>query len=650
MAQRPSDNDSRRGRGAGEPGRFGIAVRAATLIVVAAGGLVFFEWLFQVTKPSFLTAVGATEHGRILAVAPWPFAIAALLPSLLAAMICAFLPRRVFAGATVLGAAALTALLALLLADNFLYTLFRFGVFDLAGAGRLLGLIALGTLFGFAVVRLSGRVYRTGIPPATGWIAASLALAGLVAVLARSAPESPTTLSAAPATPVVRPNIVIFSADGLDVRRMSAFGYSRPTTPFLARILDRGLVFENAFTNSSTTTGSIGALLTGRLPTTTRVNFRPDLFRDEDSYRHLPGLLRTLGYHSADISVRYYADAADLNLRRAFHWANGRSLETWAPVEVPTDLLKRWNFEIYFISQLGGRILERLLHLAGIQEYVPPYREVTHDTRKRYDSERLTQLAEFLEKATEPFFINTHFMVAHGSEFPVYHRRFSAGQEQDRQWMVDFYDDAVLDVDTYLNFLFDYLTESGQLARTLIVVTSDHGERSRSDGTEQRLPLIFFFPGDTPAGRRAMNAQRIDIAPTLLDYLGLSVPDWMEGTSLLGPPPSPLRPIVATRTPAGEQRGEFFEIPHVKPPLYTLAGVSLVQCQRWWGLDLISGRWTGVTVDGHTRPCEENSLFDAAAAKKYLIDHLLERGYPPSALETAAGTEPPVRLGAVQRN
>jgi hypothetical protein len=440
------------------------------------------------------------------------------------------------------------------------------------------------------------------------------------------------------------PNIIIFSADGLDARRLSAFGYQRKTSPFLERILDRGLVFENSFSNSHTSTGSIGALLTGRLPTTTRVNFRPDLFREEDAYRHLPGILRTLGYFNAEITVRYYLDADDFNLRQAFHWANRRELESPVPINLPPGLLKAWNFELYFLRQVSDRVFNRLQYIALAKHYTDPYREVMQTGGEGHDSGRLAQLRYIIGRAEEPFFINTHFMVTHGSTFPVYTRHFSASQEQKEGWMTDFYDDALLDVDLYLNFLFDFLASRGQLDRTLIVYTTDHGERGSPDSSAQRQPLVFFLPGGQPAGRRSFNAQRIDIAPTLLDYLGVTVPDWMEGDSLLQGELERTRPIIGTETPPGSNVGRFFEIPDVKPPFYTLNKLYLIQCQRYWRLNLIDGGFRSLAITDHTDPCSEEILFGDEAAKRFLLDHLVGRGYPPDALREAASAPPQVSV------
>jgi arylsulfatase A-like enzyme len=54
---------------------------------------------------------------------------------------------------------------------------------------------------------------------------------------------------------------------------------------------------------------------------------------------------------------------------------------------------------------------------------------------------------------------------------------FSSGETQDKSWIPDFYDDAILDSDQYVKNLFDYLENSGKIDNTLVILYSDHGMR-----------------------------------------------------------------------------------------------------------------------------------------------------------------------------
>ncbi len=96
---------------------------------------------------------------------------------------------------------------------------------------------------------------------------------------------------------------------------------------------------------------------------------------------------------------------------------------------------------------------------------------------------------------------------------------------------------------------------------TLVIVFSDHGEIMYKHGIyfdhhglydeDIHVPLIVRWPGQARAGVRVPHlVQHIDIAPTILDAVGIEVPDEMEGTSLVpylkGERNDPIYPFLVT--------------------------------------------------------------------------------------------------------
>ncbi len=102
--------------------------------------------------------------------------------------------------------------------------------------------------------------------------------------------------------------------------------------------------------------------------------------------------------------------------------------------------------------------------------------------------------------------------------------------------------------DKYFGKLTDCIHELGMWENTLLWLTADHGEplgngehghglmtKCRPWPYEELVhqPLIIRAPG-LPAGKRVKAlVQDCDCAPTLLDWLGLPIPDFMQGKSLL---------------------------------------------------------------------------------------------------------------------
>jgi len=113
-------------------------------------------------------------------------------------------------------------------------------------------------------------------------------------------------------------------------------------------------------------------------------------------------------------------------------------------------------------------------------------------------------------------------------------------------------------VDHLVGVFVDGLAELGLLDETLLIVTSDHGEEFYEHAEIERrlyndprqiwgighghtqyqeligLPLIVRYPGEVAAGSRVDSMVQIhDLAPSILDWLGLDAPPEMTGTSLL---------------------------------------------------------------------------------------------------------------------
>lgn len=108
---------------------------------------------------------------------------------------------------------------------------------------------------------------------------------------------------------------------------------------------------------------------------------------------------------------------------------------------------------------------------------------------------------------------------------------------------ISLYYGLVGEVDFWVGKLLDALEASGQADRTLVVFTSDHGEMMGDHArvskmvfyeASLRVPLIMRFPGQIPEGvTMEAPASGADVAPTILDCLGVPVPASMHGRSLL---------------------------------------------------------------------------------------------------------------------
>lgn len=429
-----------------------------------------------------------------------------------------------------------------------------------------------------------------------------------------------------------RPNILLLSSDGLTASNMSVYGYYRDTTPFLTSLTANALLCENAFSNAGTSGASIASMLTGKLPTRTGLVYPPEVLKGEDAYQHLPGILRNHGYTNIDISIRHHADPVDLNLRNSFDWANFREIDRYRISERLSSLLGQEPS--YLLQRMNDRIMGRLLHIFGIRQMEDPLAEVVK-IKKRFsrDSNRIETFFDLIKTRPSPIFAHIHLLGTHGPEFFPKKRVFSGKATQDRYWMRDFYDDSILNFDEQVREIILGLRKRRILHNTLIVIFSDHGQRFT---VNSRLPLIFLFPNGEHSGRISANVQNLDIAPTILDYLGIKQPVWMGGTSLISPELKSDRFIITVDPkhviPESKDEMRGAEKRTSTPPFYSIRTVGVIFHHKFFELDVNKSLITISNIEGHTEPYDEADLPNPQWIGQMIIDHLAESGYETSSI------------------
>jgi hypothetical protein len=622
---------------------------------------VFMEWFFFVSMPSFMSILSLAKKAGIVVLSGLAFSILSLLA--LAVFIgldlIALAVRRsniTLCLGPILPAAILSAL-ALILIDNFTYTLFKFGIGTSSGVWRgIYELLFISLLIYIYIQMLKFfGLRRKGSPDQRSTnrlLFVALGLLVLSSVWAvtgvdRARPTSPDraaapvpacasnagtcgALAQATRPPIRRPTILLLGGDGLSTADMSVYGYGRDTTPRLLALAKDSLLAENAFTNSGNSYGSVASILTGKLPTQTRVEFLPDILAGVNAFQHLPAILRDQGYKLYQFGVPYYVDATSINMQNGFDEVNGATqneTKVWTWVR---EL--GYDNPAYFLDRITGRISARILHIFFIREMVNPLSLVLKPVERQSDEDKLRQILTLIDHSEVPLFIHVHLMGTHGSFFKPVDRLFSKGQQPDQPWMVDFYDDAIHDFDRYVGQVIDHLKKTGQFENTLLIIYTDHAEKHQIN---ERIPLMIHFPHAAYAGRIEQNVENLDIAPTVLDYLGLPQPGWMGGKSFLNGGPAENRLIFGTISSdlTTSEAGLFIlNRSRIKPPFYQFDLINIVDCQKWYQVDLTKNTWSSGEVAGHTDPCGENSLLSFDTVKQAMIRRLTLDGFDTSSL------------------
>jgi choline-sulfatase len=469
--------------------------------------------------------------------APGVVALHAALLALPAALLGAAVAPATAAALVVAGTATLAAGLA---ANRWLLPAFLDPVSLGADAALLVAGVAGAHL-------LRRRWIRTGTPAAR--LAAAVAGAALAVALALAplgGREDGPTPVARLERPGLPPDIVLVC---IDTWRWDAVGWSGEPdpspTPALDALAATGTIFHGCRAPSSWTKPSTASLLTGLYPTQHgALDFESVLPAAAES---LPEILRAAGYRTAAFADNPFL-SPEYGFAQGFDAFTGRAV---------SPLLRG--------TLLGRAALQALAEAPGHADH-------SFGPGKDIGAERLVDGAlEFLRAApaAKPSFAYLHLIEPHFPYTPppphdggrprvdpppasgiLPFDTFEDLPPDRRETLLRNYLGEVRAADDALGRLFAALRDAGRLARTLVVVTSDHGEEFHDHGGWThgqslhdelvRVPLLVVPPAGGPGAGRRVDAvvSLVDVAPTILDLAGVATPSrggtrslvpWMTG-------------------------------------------------------------------------------------------------------------------------
>jgi arylsulfatase A-like enzyme len=393
--------------------------------------------------------------------------------------------------------------------------------------------------------------------------------------------------------PAHRPrNVILYLVDTLRADHLGCYGYSRPVSPHVDAFARGATLFRHMVAQSSWTRPSTTSILTGLLPRTHGVNGRRDKLSEQALT--LAEMLRSRGYHTAGF-------VTNGNVARSFGLGQG--------------------FETY--------------------DLIPDDHTSTHVN---------AEAADWLEKDWKrdaPFFLYLHTVDPHApyNPPPPFRQRFApevhdesltrlrtfhrledsslAPTPELRRSLLDLYDAEIATNDAAFGELIDLLVRRGLWEDTVVIFISDHGEELFDHGGWEHgktlhaemldVPLIVRAPGAAPRVVQRQ-AQQVDVAPTVLELLGLPVPPVVEGRSLapwitggIGGPPDQDEPETAAYSWL-DQRD--FRAASVTTPAWRLIEDRAPRPGR-------------ALYDRHADPGEHRDLSPERAVRAgYLLDHL----------------------------
>jgi arylsulfatase len=355
------------------------------------------------------------------------------------------------------------------------------------------------------------------------------ALAAIVLVACRqpaakpAATASPAPSASAPTTAAGNPwNVLLITIDTLRADHLGTYGYAKRTSPHIDALAARGAVFERAYTFWPKTRGSFVMMMTGRRPSANGYSKTHPILVDFNPT--LASVLKGAGYETAAL-----VDNPNVAARYGYSKGFDAYRETWEEKALESEVARGRAITAGAVTFLRERKSEApfFLWVHYVNPHAPYTPPAPHDT-------------EFVDAAATS-----------GRRLPVV-RDFHGGIP--KQWAVPGkdrlayyvaqYDGEIATADEEAGSVLDALAASPLAARTLVVLTSDHGESLGEheyyfDHGEDvfepsmRIPLIVALPGVATGVRSKALASTLDLVPTVLDALKVSYPPDLAGTSLL---------------------------------------------------------------------------------------------------------------------
>lgn len=390
------------------------------------------------------------------------------------------------------------------------------------GTGRLAGVMV------FLLLLLYGAA-------ATGWALGGPTGDSPPAV--RSVPVHPVANRAAPPgdeTSSLGPSVVVLLLDTLRWDALSCYGNDQRLSPHLDRFCREAVQFEVARAQASWTKPSIATLLTSTQPRQHGARGRADRIRSSTPL--LAGLFRRAGYRTGAV-------VANGNLSPAFGFARGFDDYHYLRPDFALGARGRaLNLGVYRIASVAWQLVAR-----GHRDH----RHFKRDAAEVNDAV-LAWLDRLNPAEREPFFLFVNYVDPHDPYFRHPYDGWALGAVDGkapalrvREEMAALYDGEVAFLDHHLGRLFAHLRRLGLYERSVIVVTSDHGEEFLDHGgwwhgltlfeEQVRVPLMVRVPGGMGNRLAGRAAGLIDVAPSLLELAGLGdlIPEAMTGQNMV---------------------------------------------------------------------------------------------------------------------
>jgi arylsulfatase len=312
------------------------------------------------------------------------------------------------------------------------------------------------------------------------------------------------------------PDVVLMVVDTLRADHLGAYGYSRATSPQLDRFAAEAIVFEDVVSPAPWTLPAVASMLTSTYPSVHGLRSRSgdkSFKRMRDGFTTIADAFAAAGYRTVAIGTNPWVNTRGHGLQQGF--------ESYEPLV--KEQARTVNHRVRAVLEMDDpRPVFLYVHYMDVHgPYLGHYNPSLPDLGPI--DERYARKLDRLERFKLPPYLSIE----------------GAG---DLGTYVDAYDKSIRGWDNSFGRLMAWLDETGRADRTIVTVTSDHGEEFLEHGgwnhgdtvfDEQiRIPWILRAPRER-ARRVGGLKSLLDLAPTILSLSGVPVPTTMRGLDAL---------------------------------------------------------------------------------------------------------------------
>jgi N-sulfoglucosamine sulfohydrolase len=295
-----------------------------------------------------------------------------------------------------------------------------------------------------------------------------------------------------------RPNVVLFIADDVSWNDVGCYGNEAARTPNIDKLAINGIRFDRAFLTASSCSPSRSSIITGRYP---HNNGKASELHQPIS-EHLPWfpeLLRDAGYYTA-LSGKHHMKSTSERHPAFDHVDGGRSKSNSGGHANWVDVTRRRPLDKPFFFWFAAFDAHR-----------------NWEADQQWDERRYGSMHQPENVVVPPFLID---------------------DLATRQDLASYYNE-ITRFDHYIGRVVAELQNQNELDNTLILVMADNGRpfpraKTRLHDSGMRTALVAHWPiGITRKGTADCLVSAIDLAPTILQMAGCSIPPTVQGISML---------------------------------------------------------------------------------------------------------------------